>query len=817
MIEDGHTDHDADTGSMPDRPGAARPGVELPPTVPENIGGYAIKRVLASGGMGTVYLAIQEQPRRPVALKVMKTGIVSRSALRRFEYESQILARLRHPNIAQVYEAGTHDGGGGGVPYFAMEYITRAKPLTQYAQGKNLGTRQRLELFTTVCDAVAHGHQKGVIHRDLKPSNIVVDAQGTPKIIDFGVARATDSDLAVTTLQTDVGELIGTLQYMSPEQCEADPHDIDTRSDVYALGVVLYEMLCGQLPYDLARLPLPDAVRVIRETGPARPSSINRTLRGDIETIVLKALDKDRSRRYRTAAELGEDIGRYLRAEPIVARRPSIAYQLRIFVRRNRVAVGIVGFGLLVVALAAMGGWLAVVNALAVGLLGTGWGIFRAIRAAREAARQRDEAVRARREAEAERNRALAAERQAEQQRSEAEGARQRAELEAKKSLAINDFLIQDMLTCARPTEARGRDITVREVLENAARQIDAAFSEQPEIAAALRDTIGTVYESLGRFADALPHLRAALKIRRELLGDSHPDVAASLNNLGRLLYEMRDFEDAEPLLREALEIRRVVLGSEHPQVAIVLNNLASLLRAMEEYDEAATMYLEALEINQNAYGFDHPAVAINLIRLAKLWETTGDDTSAERLYRQALDMQRKLLGADHLHVGITMSNLANLQRRQSRFGEAEALLKEVVQILGARLGADHQNALIAMRNLAEVRMTMGNYRSASTLLEALIQVASGAGTAAPWPVAGLRTLHGECLIKLGDLEEAQRQLLAARKGFPYDGPHRRRAERVIGRLVEVYADQGSEDRAAALREILPAAGAAGDEADSAP
>ncbi|MHC4421381.1 MAG: tetratricopeptide repeat protein [Planctomycetota bacterium] len=809
MIEDGHADHDRATGSMPDKPGAARPRIRHTPALPEKIGGYAVKRVLASGGMGTVYLAIQEQPRRNVALKVMKSGVVSRSALRRFEYESQILARLRHPNIAQVYEAGTHDDGAGGVPYFAMEYIAGAKPLTQYAQGTNLSTRQRLELFTAVCDAVAHGHQKGVIHRDLKPSNIVVDAQGIPKIIDFGVARATDSDLAVTTLQTDVGELIGTLQYMSPEQCAADPHDIDTRSDVYALGVVLYEMLCGQLPYDLARLGLPDAVRVIRETGPARPSSINRTLRGDIETIVLKALDKDRTRRYRTAAELGEDIGRYLHAEPIVARRPSIAYQLRVFVRRNRVAVGIVGFGLLVVALAAMGGWLAVVNALAVGLLGTGWGIWRAVRAAREAARQRDEAVRARREAEAERNRALAAERQAGQQRAEAERARHRSELEAKKSLAINEFLIQDMLACARPTEARGRDITVREVLENAARQIDAAFREQPDVAAALRDTIGTVYESLGRFADALPHLRAALKIRRELLGGSHPDVATSLNNLGRLMYEMRDYEDAEPMLREAVEIRRVVLGNEHPQVAIVLSNLASLLRAMEQYDESAAMYLEALEINQKAHGYDHPAVAITLIRLAKLWETTGDDKSAESLYRQALDMQRKLVGEEHLHVGITSGNLATLLRRQGRFGEAEPLLKEAVRILSARLGADHQNAMIAMRNLAEVRLTMGNYRSANTLFEVLIATTSGVGAAAPWSVASLRTQHGECLIKLGQLEEAEQQLVAAREGLPYDGPHRRHAERVISRLVELYAGRGREEQAAELRAKLASAGTA--------
>ncbi|MHC4218807.1 MAG: serine/threonine-protein kinase, partial [Planctomycetota bacterium] len=220
---------------------------EASPSIPGRIGHYRIKRVIGSGGMGTVYEAMQEHPRRAVALKVMKPGISSRSALRRFEYESQILARLRHPNIAQVYEAGTHDEVGGTVPYFVLEYIPNARSITEYARAKSLSTRRRLELFTKVCDAIQHGHRKGVIHRDLKPGNILVDSNGEPKVIDFGVARSTDSDLAITTLQTHVGQLIGTLQYMSPEQLEADPHAIDGRADVYSLGVVLYELLSDKL------------------------------------------------------------------------------------------------------------------------------------------------------------------------------------------------------------------------------------------------------------------------------------------------------------------------------------------------------------------------------------------------------------------------------------------------------------------------------------------------------------------------------------------------------------------------------------------
>ena len=320
----------ADSFLRPPEPpaGVRRPS---PPTGPDpllgqRVGRYRVKSVIASGGMGTVYLAEQEQPKRDVALKVMRAGIASRSALRRFEYESQILAHLRHPNIAQVYEAGTHSPSqeeGESVPYFAMEYIPNAKPITTYAADHNLTTKQRLELFGQVCDAVHHGHQKGIIHRDLKPANILVDSSGEPKVIDFGVARATDSDVAVTTLRTDVGELIGTLQYMSPEQCAADPHELDTRSDVYSLGVVLYELLCGQRPYDLARTPLPSAARIICEKLPPRPSTVNRKLRGDLELIVLKALEKDREQRYQSAIALAEDIHRYVNREPIAARPPT--------------------------------------------------------------------------------------------------------------------------------------------------------------------------------------------------------------------------------------------------------------------------------------------------------------------------------------------------------------------------------------------------------------------------------------------------------------------------------------------------------------
>jgi len=311
---------------------------ELPPNV--SAGGYTIRGVLGSGGMGVVYVAEQQKPRRTVALKVIRRGIASAGMMRRFEHEAEVLGRLQHSGIAQIFEAGAADFGHGEQMFIAMELVN-GQPLTHYAESRGLGTRERLELIAKVCDAVQHAHQRGIIHRDLKPGNILVSEEGEPKILDFGVARASDSDLAVTTLQTSVGQLIGTLPYMSPEQVVADPSEVDTRSDVYALGVILFQLLAGKLPHDVSSRSIPEAARVIRDESPARLSSISKVFRGEIETIVAKAMEKNKARRYQSAADLAEDIRRHLRGEPITAKNDSALYVLRKQLKRYRGAVAV--------------------------------------------------------------------------------------------------------------------------------------------------------------------------------------------------------------------------------------------------------------------------------------------------------------------------------------------------------------------------------------------------------------------------------------------------------------------------------------------
>jgi hypothetical protein len=672
--------------------------------LPARIGRYRILRVLGEGGMGVVYEGEQEEPRRTVALKVIKPGLASPELLRRFEQESRALARLQHPAIAQIHEAGTADAGFGPQPFFAMERI-RGHSLLDYAEEHGLNARQRLELMVKICEGIQHAHQRGLIHRDLKPGNILVDEIGQPKILDFGVVRVTDSD-AQTTRQTDLGQLVGTLAYMSPEQVFADPPDLDTRSDVYALGVILYELLAGRLPYNLSRKPH-EAARTIREVDPTPLSSISRLYRGDIETIAAKALEKDRDRRYGWAADLAADIQRYLKDEPIAARPASASYQLRKFARRNR-------------------GLVAGVAAVFVVLVG---GVIASMWQATRATRERDRATAAEQRASRERDRAVsaelaanAAETRARQERNSAVAAKQRADTEAAMAKAVNDFLQNDLLAQAGATAQASRgsnldpDLKVRTALDRAAARIEGRFKTQPLVEASILQTIGKTYEDLGLYPEAQRNVERALALRLRVLGAKHRDTLISMNQLASLYLPQGKYAQAEPLLGELLEARRLLLGAAHPETLETMHTLAQLYHYQGKYALAETFYTRTLEGRRRVRGPEHYETLGTTNDLAVLYRDAGKYALAEPLSINVLEVGRRVLGDDHPLTLICMNNLAVLYLVQRKYAEAEPLVTKIVDIRRRLLGDQHPNTLTGMNNLAVLYSALGKYEQAEPL-----------------------------------------------------------------------------------------------------
>jgi tetratricopeptide (TPR) repeat protein/tRNA A-37 threonylcarbamoyl transferase component Bud32 len=666
---------------------AAMPADQPDGLIGRRVGRYTVQRVIAAGGMGVVYEAMQDQPRRAVALKVIRRGLTTRSALRRFEFEAQTLGQLHHPGIAQVYESGVHDDGSGGLPFFAMEYIRQAQPITRYADSKGLSARQRLTLFAQVCDAVHHGHQKGVMHRDLKPDNILVEASGQPKIIDFGVARATDADIQVTTMATDVGQLVGTLQYMSPEQCAADPNDIDTRSDVYGLGVVLYELLAGRAPQEIRGCALPEAIRIIREEEPTRLSTIDTSYRGDVETIVARALEKDRERRYPSAAELAADVRRCLADEPIVARPPSTLYQLQKFARRNRGLVAGVGVA---------------IGALLAGVIVSSVFAYRAA-AARDQAEQ-------------DLKRAREAEQLAQQRLDEVNEANVEASRQTRIAQAINTFLNDDLLAAVRPEEM-GRSVSMQEVLHAASAKLEGQFQDEPEIEASIRMTLGTTFLHLGKAQDAEPHLRRAVELRREVLGPEHDETLRSITNLLQVLEDQGRGTEAEPLLVDLYETRRRVKGPEHRHTLTSANNLASYYIAQGRYAEAEPILVYCMETRQRLFGFDDAHTLTPMNNLGLVYERQGRYDQADSLHSETLAIRRRLLGDEHRETVVSIINLASLARKRGQYERAESLYQEGVAAFARELGPTHPFTLIAKGAQGMLFMRQGRYDDAERAL----------------------------------------------------------------------------------------------------
>jgi len=651
-------------------------------SLPHRIAHYRILNLIGEGGMGTVYLAEQDNPRRTVALKIIKPGYTSPILLKRLEHEAQVLGHLHHPCIAQVHEAGIQQDkhGHNPTPFIAMEYVD-GEILTAYCQNRSLSIEDRLELVARICDAVHHAHQRGVIHRDLKPANILVEEDvgvHQPKILDFGVARVTNTDLQTTTLKTHAGQLLGTLQYMSPEQASGDPSELDIRSDVYSLGVILYEILTGKAPYDLQGVMIHEAVRRIREEDPTPLGTVHRTLHGDLSTIMAKAMEKTKDRRYQSAAELGADLRRYLASEPILAHPPSTVYQLRKFARRHRA---------LVASVLAAGAALLIGTSLAL------WQAVRATHAMEEAQLQRDEALR-----------------------------------QARITKMVNEFLNRDLLNAPNPWQydsdaTVNKDVKVIEVVERASKRIQGQFVEEPLVAAAIHASLGTTFRGLGENNSAEPHCLKALELRRSILGEDAPQTLIAMSQLALLYRAQGRTNDSEKLQRQVCEARHKIFGEEHPETLESMNHMASLYSDMGRIEEAAALQEKVVDLNLKLLGKEHEQTLISLNNLAGYYHSLKRYEESEELYNQQLAVMISKYGNDHAETLNSRANLARLYGQMGQYGKAESLLLQVIKACEKTLGGNHPNTLGNRNSLAVMYFATGRIEESVDLLEVTLKL----------------------------------------------------------------------------------------------
>ena len=829
------------------------------------VGRYRLLQLIGEGGFGSVFMAEQREPvHRRVAVKIIKLGMDTKQVIARFEAERQALAMMDHPNIAHVLDAGATEAGR---PYFVMELV-RGEPITEFCDRETLSIRHRLDLFRQVCSAVQHAHQKGIIHRDLKPSNILVgeiDGRPTPKIIDFGIAKATGgTGLVLTdkTLFTDFRQFIGTPEYMSPEQAGKGAVDIDTRSDIYALGVLLYELVTGGPPFDpklLRSAAWEEMRRIIREDEPDRPSTRlhsgedsrevaarRRTeparligqVRGDLDWIVMKCLEKDRSRRYETANALAMDLGRHLAGEPVVAAPPSRAYRLRKFASRNR---GSVAAGL------------AIALVLVLGTIGTSAGLVWALRAEDRAERRANELA----------------------QITEFQSEQLSGLDPAAMGLSIRDRLRENLRDLAkrRGLDEKGAEQLAAEydalvagadftglslqtvyehIFEPAFVAIDRQFGEQPRVRASLLQTLATTLREAALLDRATAPQSEALRIRRCELGDDHPLTLHSINSMAALLSAQGKFDESEAYYEEAEErFRRVLgdehartislrgdigqllaeqgrrdeaeayygealvdsrrmLGEEHPHTITLVQNMGSLLYAIGRRDEAAPYYHEALEKYRRVLGEDHPWTLVSINNMADLLKSQGKGREAEALYREVLETRRRVLGERHPDTLASLLIVGMQLRAKGKLEEAEPYFREVLEKARRVLGDEHPNTLIAMNNMGKLLQDRGKLDEAQPYLsEALEKMRHVLGDEHP------STLHlianmGYLLKTQGKLDQAEplyREVLEIRRRVL--GEEHPRTLRSINRVGTLLRKRG---KFAEAEEMLVPAAAVADE-----